>query len=412
LYRAIPHPVVEDGVLFFNGVPCAELVAAADMCKALGSAYGKFDHYEYSTEKLEFEFRLPKNEHGRFFDTVDDLIRSSSSISKGVFPKNIFIIDQGWSDSDSKDTSAIAALRRICRLVELLSVLAVGVDRESNPDCYNLFFALPPDGSKPPRSFLLPTLVDSKVLIYEIQHLNLLEEILNKKNENKAHLSERKIMLRLAIADVVERFEHESNLLLALVREWRVVLSQYRTNLQTYVYGFSFEKARREVAQAEIDYGSKLSAVLGDIAGKLLALPVSLAALIPLNAAKSIFESGVIFIGLLLVTAVLFAILLNQRLQVDRLLHSFNVVFDEFRGKISTYPPKLQRLLKITISQVERQGEVLTRTFVFLQVVSFAPVFFGVLVLIAKYWASLSELTFRVINLFIGSGMDPLLHGP
>ncbi|MEF9672871.1 hypothetical protein QNM99_13940 [Pseudomonas sp. PCH446] len=94
----------------------------------------------------------------------------------------------------------------------------------------------------------------------------------------------------------------------------------------------------------------------GDIAGKMLALPVSLAALVALHNTKSRFEAFILIVGLGIVAVVLLAILHNQRLQVERLLHSFNVIFDDFKGKIKTYPGKLQMLLKITIDQVERQG--------------------------------------------------------
>src|SRR5690606_612582 len=132
--------------------------------------------------------------------------------------------------------------------------------------------------------------------------------------------------------------------------------------LQTYVYGFSFEKVRRELAQAEIDYGTKLSGVLGDIAGKMLALPISLAGLLPLKNSSSPFEAFVLVLGMIVVSVILLAILHNQILQTKRLLHSFNVVFDDFKDKIKTYPPKLQGLLRITIHQVEKQGQTLEKT--------------------------------------------------
>lgn len=50
--------------------------------------------------------------------------------------------------------------------------------------------------------------------------------------ENKAHLSERKLMIRMAVASVIEKFESEPNLFLVIVREWHEVLATYRANLQ------------------------------------------------------------------------------------------------------------------------------------------------------------------------------------
>lgn len=385
LYRAIGSPSFQDDLLVYDGVYSDEISAAIQACKGLNAAYGNFEHLSEERYSIDFEYRLPSSEVGKFFHDVESFILSSASLSKGQFPKNIFIVSEGWADSDANKPSKIIKLERVCRLVQLLSLLAVGFDKDSNTECYSLFFALPPDGGRPPRSFLLPTNIVPSMLQYEIQHLNLLEEILNKKNENKAHLSERKLMMRLAVADVLDKFESEANMFLVLVREWKTVLSQYRNNLQTYVHGFSFEKVRREVAQAEIDYGTKLSSVLGDIAGKLLALPVSLVALVALQKTDSNFEAFVLFLSLVLVTVVLLSVLYNQKLQVDRLMHSFDVVFDEFKCKVETYPQKLQKLLKLTMKQVDEQGEVLKNTFLLLQVASCIPTYLGFMVIVYKY---------------------------
>lgn len=401
LYRAIGSPAIQDDLLVYDGVYSDEISAAIRACKALSPAYGNFEHLSEERYSIEFEYRLPSSEVGRFFPDLEAFILGSASLSKGLFPRNIFIVSEGWADSDEHKPLKIIRLERICHLVQLLSLLAVGFDKDSNTDCYSLFFALPPDGARPPRSFLLPTNIVAGMLQYEVQHLNLLEEILNKKNENKAHLSERKLMLRLAVADVLDKFESESNMFLVLVREWKSVLSQYRNNLQTYVHGFSFEKVRREVAQAEIDYGTKLSSVLGDIAGKLLALPVSLVALVALQKTDSPFESFVLFLSLVLVTVVLLSVLYNQKLQVDRLMHSFDVVFDEFKGKVETYPQKLQKLLKLTIKQVDDQGEVLKKTFMLLQVASCVPAYLGFMVVVYKYGDSALVFLRWIFHIFV-----------
>lgn len=386
LYRALGAPVIEGNVVTYHGLPTPDITASLAACSTLQPAFGKIQHREFDEAGLlELELQLPSNEFGRFYLTVEELARSGS-FGKGQFPTNIYVVELDWADFDASVPIEILKLRRVCRLIELLAMLAVGVDKESSPYTYNLFFALPPDGSKPPRTFLLATLVNEHVLEHELRSLSLLEEILNKKNQNKAHLSERKLMIRMAIASVIEKFENEPNHFLVLIREWNDVIAIYRANLQTYVYNFSFEKARRELGQAEIDYGTKLSGVLGDIAGKMLALPVSLAGWVVLKKSDSAFESFVVVLGLIVVTLVLLSILHNQMLQVKRLLHSFNVVFDDFKNKIKTYPPKLQSLLRTTIEQIEEQGVTVRRTFLFLQTLAFFPAVGAVLLALIKYW--------------------------
>jgi hypothetical protein len=412
LYRAMGSPPIEGGVICYEGESTADITAALLLCRELPAEFGRFQLQSESDGATEIEFRLPTNEFGRFYSSVSELARMGS-LGKGQFPKNVYVVELNWADFDEIEPAQIKELKRVCRLIELLALLAIGVDKDSSPETYNLFFALPPDGAKPPRTFLLPTKVDDQVLGHELRHMSLLEEILNRRNENKAHLSERKLMIRMAIASVIEKFENEPNLFLVVVREWNEVLATYRANLQTYVYSFSFEKVRRELAQAEIDYGTKLSGVLGDIAGKMLALPVSLAGWVVLNNSTSAFEGFVLVLGLVVVSLVLLAILHNQMLQTNRLLHSFNVVFDDFKDKIRTYPPKLQRLLSITIEQVEKQGRTLRRTFLLLQVLALLPATGALLVAIVKYWDSfLCVGTIITSAIIAASNIDPTFLGP
>lgn len=413
LYRALGSPVIDEGVIHYKGPPTPEIIAAFKLCDDLPAAYGKFEYRSEEADTLDIEFRLPSNESGRFYSTLGEFVVRNGVLGKGRFPTNVYIIELSWADCDEAEPPEVKSLKKVCRLIELLALLAIGVDKESSPDGYNLFFALPPDGAKPPRTFLLPTQLDIKVLDYKFEHLNLLEEILNRKNENKAHLSERKLMLRMAVASIIEKFENEPNLFLVIVREWREILSIYRANLQTYVYSFSFDRVRREVAQAEIDYGTKLSGVLGDIAGKMLALPISLAGLVALEKTSSKFEGFILILGLTVVSIVLLAILQNQMLQVERLLHSFNVIFDDFKGKIKTYPQKLQDLLSITIEQIEKQGKILTGTFLLLKILSLLPVIGAFSLALIKYWDGVVWILTTIFSIkFCQPHVDSMtLHG-
>ncbi|WAB99734.1 hypothetical protein OSW16_08870 [Pseudomonas putida] len=412
LYRAVGAPEIRDGLFSYKGQATAEIEAALAACAVLPPAYGTLEVVDDEPGELDFDFHLPGNENGRFYIDVREFVQRNGSLGKGRFPRNVYIQTLEWADCDDWLPPVISQLQRLCRLIELLAQLAVGVDRDSDPDGFNLFFALPPDGEKPPRTFLLATRVDASLADYPLPHLSLLEEILHSKNESKAHLSERKLMIRMAVASVIEKHEGDTGLL-AVVREWREVLATYRANLQTYVYRFSFDRARREVAQAELDYGSKLSGVLGDIAGKMLALPISFAALIPLHTAKSRLEALVILLGLCVVTTVLLLVLHNQRLQTERLLHSFNVIFDEFKAKLRTYPPKLQTLLQVTIDQVDQQGRTLRRTFRVLQWLAWLPAVLAFAVVLFKYHAFFFSLVRQLLLLMIiPAELNPLFISP
>jgi len=103
--------------------------------------------------------------------------------------------------------------------------------------------------------------------------------------------------------------------------------------------------------------------------------------------------------GQAVVSVVLLAILHNQMLQTERLLHSFNVIFDDFKDKIKTYPPKLQGLLRITIDQVDKQGRTLTRTFRLLKGLSLLPIVGALLLAAIKYWDGFVWLLMTILSI-------------
>jgi hypothetical protein len=375
LYRQIGRPIISEGSFSYKGGYDGALARVIEGCRELPPHYGRFLDVNCSEqEECSFTFKLPSSEHGKFFADVPAMVNGSTSINKGVFPSNVYIMDIDWADTDTDERDCITSLKKICRLVHLLTELAIGVDRETNRGFYNLFFALPQDGVKPPLSFLISTKVTSDMIGAKLNHLELLEQILHQKNANKAHLLERMMMFRLSIADTLDSLGGGGEPLSIIVREWGSILSQYRVNLQSYVHGFSFEKVRQEVARAELEYAKSLSAILGDIAGKLLALPVSLAGLILLNKSDNLLELWVLAVGLLIVSYILLSTINNQKLQVRRLKHSFDMVFEGFESRKHTYPKKIQTLLAETVIQLNGQVESLRDTFHLLSRLSWIPV--------------------------------------
>lgn len=384
LFRLAGRPKISDGTFSYEGLCSPELADSIVECRALAHFYGGLIEDYLEGDHCSFTFKLPSNEHGKFYENISSFLNAGSSVNKGEFPSNFYIVDIDWVDSDNEEPVVITNLRSVCRLVHLLTFLAVGVDRETNRSFFNLFFALPQDGIKPPRSFLVATKVSAEMLEYKLRHLELLAQILDPKNAGKPNQAERLMMFSLSVADVLDSHEGGADSLLVIVREWDAILSQYRINLQSYVYGFSFERVRQEVARAELEYAKSLSSILGDIAGKLLALPVSFAGLVILNNSSNLLEVWVVSLGLLVASCVLLSIIKNQEIQVERLKHSFDMVFEGFESRKDTYPKKIQSLLAQTVEQLNRQVNKLERTFSLLVKLSLVPVWGVVIICIFK----------------------------
>lgn len=109
LYRALGAPTIEEGIISYEGAPTADIISALRKCDELPAAYGKFEHLSEETNSLEIEFRLPSNESGRFYTSLGEFVARNSSLGKGQFPSNVYIIELLWADSDELEPPEMLA---------------------------------------------------------------------------------------------------------------------------------------------------------------------------------------------------------------------------------------------------------------------------------------------------------------
>ena len=392
LYRAVGRPIIADDEFEYVGSTTESLVSLVERVASLEPAYGSFKYIERVGESLEFTFGLPSNDKGRFFSNISEMIQGGGSLGRGSLPNSVYVVDLDWASYESPSSDKLKALGDLCSLVLSLKELALGVSESGVEfDRLRLFFATPYDQGQSSKTFFVETKVVVGMLDCKLRHVSLLENIVKEDRRSKSHAVERKMIFRMALADLVDRFG-DCDVFGLIVSRWDELLRLYRANLYAYVNRFAFDKVRREVAQAELEYASKLSSVLGDVAGKVLALPVSLVGLVVLNKADSYLDVVVYAVGLMVVTLVMRAVLYNHRLQVLRLEHSFVSVFSGFKEKKETYPSKIREVISKTDEQICAQVSSLKRTFCLLNLVALMPLVGVLVVLLAQYYGYLLYL--------------------
>lgn len=392
LYRAVGRPVISGDEFVFLGRATESLVSLVSRVESLDPAYGSFRYISSEGENLEFTFGLPSNDKGRFFSNIDEMIQGVGSLGRGCLPGSVYVVDLDWASYEPPSTDKLKVLGDICALVLSLKELALGVSESGvESDRLRLFFATPYDQGQSSKTFFVETKVVAAMLDGRLRHVSLLENIVKEDRRSKSHAVERKMIFRMALADLVDRFG-DCDVFGLVVSKWDELLRLYRANLYAYVNRFAFDKVRREVAQAELEYASKLSAVLGDVAGKVLALPVSLVGLVVLNKSSSYFDMVVYAVGLMVVTLVMRTVLYNQKLQVLRLEHSFASVFSGFKEKKETYPSKIREVISKTDEQISVQVSSLKKTFWLLNLVALMPLVGVLAVLLTQYYGYLLYL--------------------
>src|SRR5450830_1913931 len=374
MYRGLGRPNIVDGVFTFDGNVAPNVIATIKKVKGLPVHFGHFEVDSLNGSNFNCEFCLPSSEVGRFHASVSEFLNHTPSISFGELPQEFYIQDLDFYSGDqTPEPKLISQLKDICRLIKGLTALASGIttDEATRSKENRLLFVLAADGKSPAKTLVLPIKIRFEDLGNTLSHLKLIELLVSDKVKNEIHVEERRSIMRLAVAEVLAIPDDQTQSFSYLIRQWRVVLEKYRHNVLAFVNQYAFEKVRKEIATAEIDHATKLSGVLGDIAGKLLALPISFAAVVLLRKSTTREEFWILFVGLFAVSIIFGGVLWNQWLQIKRLRSSFDFIFGQYDE--DAFPKKLRLPIATAKENIGRQYCVLRANFLVFSVLAALP---------------------------------------
>lgn len=385
LYRKIGKPPLQPGGSFtFSGPADDSLLSLCKQVKELPSSYGEMSYFRLQQTEVRFEYTVVSSGENSFFDSFESLVQKTSSLGTGNHLKSFYVTSEDWASFDSTPNPSNNRILKVCNLIKDLSKVAASEHPQNS--FYNLVFSTPTAQNKPPKTIVIQTKITKKILELDLNKTSLIHSLANEEHKGRIHLEERRAILNGAICESLESLtEGQQNKFMHVLESWDTIIENYWRNFQIYIHSFSFEKTRKEFAQAELDYGTKLSSAFSDLAGKLLALPVSLVALLTLNKATSKLEIAVTVSGLFITSFILFGILVNQILNVQRFNSSLEASFDNLSKTLATYPKNLQKLILKSKSNIEKQKKVVATTLVLFLALSFAPSFGAMVVVYHKY---------------------------
>ncbi|MBY4804483.1 hypothetical protein K6W78_31395 [Burkholderia cepacia] len=408
LYRALNRPNLSQGYSYaFEGQLDAQTRQLAERCEHLDAAFGSVEMFDEGDGRVRIDVQLPTNEQGRAFHSIADLLRHSPKIAFGELPANFYIADLNYCSLDADKPEKMMKLEKLTQFIRLLSQIADDkVDFASRVN--RLLFILPTDATKVRKTALAEIRVEETALDFDLNHLSLLESLVSEGNANKLHLEERQLIMRSAIADSLAGAEHGSNDLTYLCKHWPEIRRKYLANFQAYIQNFAFEDVRKKIVDSELEYASKLTGAFGDIGGKLLALPVSIAGVAALDKLTTNAEFVAGCVSLCLVTVVLLAVLQNVRHQIDRLQSGYEYVFGPVLGKVKTYPSKLRGELEKREKSLAKQARLTRRSFYFFMGLALLPALGAAW----KAWVRYPEIEgrLRAVCSFVGVVIGSIFH--
>lgn len=176
----------------------------------------------------------------------------------------------------------------------------------------------------------------------------------------------------------------------------------YELNAECYVQKFSFEKLRGDVARIELDYATRMAAVLGESSGKMLALPLSIGGLAAVWLAGDVWSASGLCLGMLLVSLLLSGILHNQRLASKRVEAGFNLSISDVQSSSSKHPAALQTAINSAKAGFAQQLAFLRKVHLVIHPLAWLPTLIALGMVILKFgsksWPSIVLVVFVSVS--------------
>lgn len=289
---------------------------------------------------IDIRIRLGSRAVDKWYKNAINLLLSCASLKKGVFPTSFYLIDEDICYPEESHP-IIDELKKFCEFINVLLKLAHYHDtKNSNTEITTVVFvASISEISKP---LLLDIHTSQEMIECVPQDFSFMSYLISDEAKLDPHYHEKLHVFSSTLLEFINPDEVPTDAFSKLVRSWDKFVEIYQNNLSTYLSGFTFHKAKREVAQAEIDIANQLSNIISDITNKILTVPVSLAAIIPLfNYNFNFFECAILILGLLITSIIISGSIDNQKSRLDSIEESKILVLQSIDGKKEQYPKEL-----------------------------------------------------------------------
>lgn len=334
-----------------------------------------------------YTFVINQSDSNKFYLNSHEFIQANC-LSKGYFPEDYFIVENDFYSSDNTKPCFIVKLEQILSLISSLAKIAHyhDIKNEGGHSFYRLVFVMHSESKS--TSAVLETSLEHSILSLKKINAQLINNLVSINPLTDAHYDEKINTFRNTL---IEYIITNNPTFSQLVSDLESINKLYTNNLAVYMSAFSFHKARKEIADAEIDFAEKISKTLLELSNKVLAIPISLVGSVALFKLIETGEIIVAFVGILLTSTIMHLVILSQKKQFERVVHAKGIVFASLLKKIGSEDNKIlensdleERINEAKI-HLSNNESFCRKVLSFLLYASWVPTSIGTLILLHKF---------------------------
>lgn len=343
-------------------------------------------------QEVEFTYRLPINSVSTFHKNLTALLACDPSIMQGQMPTDFYLVDSDYYHTGSFNEAtpnSIKNLELVTKLIQSLSQLASYVNKDNSS--HKLLFLLPTSEAQPAMIELSTQFSNEDVESLVRLEIKLVENLLQNDAQQDVHHIEKTGLFSSTLARFISSFPAQQAFSM-LLQQWDKFLNTYKQDLATYISGFAFHKARKQVAEAELEIAERLSMVMSGVLGKVLSLPLTMVAVIAMTKTSSLIEQLLLLSGVFIASLLLIGAIVNQQALLARTKHAKRIMLQAIEGQQEQFPEDLRKDYQQMSEQLEKDELRVGRWLWFFLALSLVPFLASVSVLVWQNRAVLRQV--------------------
>lgn len=327
---------------------------------------------------IDLELQIPTNGEFFVYRTLEEMIQDAKTLLNGEYPSEFYIVaDDFYSEDQGELSSKYQNLFNLCSLIKGLGVLAHYHDAKQQDGKNNNFVFIDESEIITAKPVVIKPTIKLAMLDQPLLDVTLIESFHSPKEKVSPTVGKEKAFFRVSIIGFLGQLKHlsQTELFVHLIMNWSEFLTSYQRNLETYLSGFAFHKARKEVSDEEFKVAEQYSKILGDIASKLFGLPVSFVALLGLFKSDiTLIVELVVLFSVCTASWLMSSLVTNQIKQLERIDHAKGIAFDALENQKTSYPVDLQTKLTEAVTALRLEHVRLKKLLAKLWYIVWGPV--------------------------------------
>ena len=326
-----------------------------------------------------------------FFENEHELVNSHKKLlSQGKALPNLFYLTSGkYSSLESKPNSKLLKIKKIIEWFHLFESISSLTRRTENGTELVFIERTGQEKLTKPIHFEA-VIVPEMLLIDDIPEVGHFSDFENNENDSSLHHEEKKKFLRVAFVETLINIRAKGIKTvdsLEIANSIDAIRNSYYEHLELFMEDFVVSEFKKEIEDAHFSYLEKIESVIGNIQGKLYAIPASFLALGALARSKDLESTMLILVAAGLASLFTFLMIYSQKGRANYISTSLSFIFEKFERNSEEEKSNvgiLSEVCKIKES-LDKQIESKKKLILFYSVASWLPLIAALLVVYYRF---------------------------